>query len=680
MQFAGADRMASQLTSQLLKFVFIAGAMAIFARGASAQSLEPPPFDVINRHQVNMMSGTAAPKFTDLSIGGELGLTHWITTANSDFVNYEAGYGPMGPRHKFYGRITRTVFYKPSENIDNWIIVMRAGSFDGSHDFKINPGCTMDSAGNVTSFNTFVSQTGDPRHILEYTDNKKGLVWTRPDGTRVVYDEQFGGPPGCFTPQWTGDLQGWGISRIEYPNGFTIFGGGADRQLEVHTNSGYQFTYIYVSRQEVASDYGAPQASQPWAVSAADPHWGSNVPSYVIAINNAIDYCAPRQSGFFASATDACPGLTQTWPFVSYSWPVGMPRVAYLTDRTTTFTVKDAMGRTTKYIHKPFRSTIASSTERYIPRLYQVQSAGSDVADVTYDYSTESAGAIGAAGWIPVYIPGPPARLKTSTRNVTDVGGYLLGSPYGQGGMSVNSGPGQSGALRIYTNHSYGTFQIDMWDKLILLEQHPSNRLTSVIRSTDGVRVDYGYDDRFNINQIKENDVVVSSAFYPSTCSVATRKTCNKPTWVKDAAGNRTDYEYDANSGQVTHVMMPADKNGVRPEIRYEYQPKYAYYKRSSGGAIQQSDTPIYLLTKEKKCLTSVMGPMSSCAAGAADAVLTEYDYGPAGVGNNLSLRGIAVTAYADNVSQTRRTCYSYDSYGNRISETKPQAGLTTCY
>lgn len=680
MQFAGADRMVSRLTSQLLKCVLVAGAMAMFTGAASAQSLEPPPFDVINRHQVNMMSGTAAPKFTDLSIGGELGLTHWITTANSDFINYEAGYGPMGPRHKFYGRITRTVFYKPSQNIDNWIIVMRAGSFDGSHDFKINPGCTMDSAGNVTSFNTFVSQTGDPRHILEYTDNKKGLVWTRPDGTRVVYDEQFGGPPGCFTPKWTQDLQGWGISRIEYPNGFTISGGGADRQLEVHTNSGYQFTYIYVSRKETASDYGASEASQPWAVSAADPHWGSNVPSYVIAINNTIDYCAPRQSGFYTSPSDACPNLTQTWPYVSYSWPIGMPRVAYLTDRTTTFAVKDAMGRTTNYIHKPFRSTIASSTERYVPRLYQVQSAGSEVADVTYGYVTKSAGAIGGAGGLPIYVPGPSALLETSTRNVDDMGGYGIGMPYGQGGMSANRGPGQSGALKILTNFSYGTFEIEMWDKSIFLEQRSSNRVTSVYRTTDGILVEYGYDDRFNINQIKEGGVVISSALYPTTCSVATRKTCNKPIWVADAAGNKTDYEYDANSGQVTRVTMPADKSGVRAETRYEYQPKYAYYKRSNGGTIQQSDTPIHLRTKEKKCLTSAMSADGSCGAGAADAVVTEYDYGPTGVGNNLSMRGVAVTAYANNASQTRRTCYSYDSYGNRISETKPQAGLTTCY
>jgi hypothetical protein len=66
-----------------------------------------------------------------------------------------------------------------------------------------------------------------------------------------------------------------------------------------------------------------------------------------------------------------------------------------------------------------------------------------------------------------------------------------------------------------------------------------------------------------------------------------------------------------------------------------------------------------------------------ACAGGAADEVLTAYEYGPdtGAVGNNLMLRGVAVTADG----QTLRTCYGYDRDGNKISETKPRAGLAVC-
>jgi hypothetical protein len=43
-------------------------------------------------------------------------------------------------------------------------------------------------------------------------------------------------------------------------------------------------------------------------------------------------------------------------------------------------------------------------------------------------------------------------------------------------------------------------------------------------------------------------------------------------------------------------VRFPADSGGIRPEIRYTYQAKYAYFK-TAGGAFQQAATPIYLLT-----------------------------------------------------------------------------------
>ena len=682
--------MAARTARRILKPAMAAGALVVLV-SASAGNLEPPPFNVINRHHVNMMSGTAAPKFTDVSIGGDTGLSHWVTTANSDFVNFEAGYGPLGPRDKFFGRVVKAIHHKPSANMNTWVTVMRAVSFDGSHEFTINAGCTRDSAGNTLTYNTFTSYDQDPRHLLEYTSDKAGLIWTRPDGTRVFYTAPFSVKPGsCFTAPFDSELQGYGIARVEYPNGFTITGGSADNIMsEVRTNTGFQLTYVYVKRQEPDRNYGAPSGTQPWAPQTWDIMWSTSVPTYVVAINNTIDYCAAQQANFFGSLAEACPGLTRKWPFATYNWPVGMPRVAYLTDRTTTFTITDAMGLVTRYVHKPFRSTGQSTTEWYVPRLYQVQSAASDVADITYNYSTSSTGIIvgdEASTMYPIYVSGPAALLKDSNRNGTDAIGYSIGWPYGRGGASQNGSGGADGNLNVITNFTFGTASIDMWDKTFTFEQQQSNRLSSIQRKIDGVLVVYGYDTRYNINKITEYDkpngkaAVTQTAGYPLSCDASTRKTCNQPEWTRDALGNETDYEYDANSGQVTRIRMPADRTGVRPEFRYEYQAHYAFYKRSAGGAVERGESPIYLLAKERKCMTGAMNPDGSCAKGASDAAVTDYDYGPDnGAGNNLLLRGVAVTAYANGASQTRRTCYSYDIYGNRIGETRPQAGLASC-
>jgi YD repeat-containing protein len=559
-------------------------------------------------------------------------------------------------------------------------MVMRAGSFDGNHEFLIGPGCTKDGAGNVLSYNTFTSFDGDPRHILEYTPDKKGLVWTRPDGTRVVYAGAIGGYPGCATPDASSLYGGFSIAQVEYPNGFTVTGGYAGTNGQVNTNTGYQLAYIYAKKPEVDPYYGASQASQPWALKASDLNWSVSVPAYVVAINNTIDYCGSKPAGAYTSVADACPGLTEEWPFAKYDWPVGMPRVLYLTDRTATFTVTDAMGGVTKYVHKPFLATLGENpTPLYEPRIYQIQGAKSEVPDFTYDYQTKSVAVLPTM--YPLYIAGPAALLTKSTQNTADITGYTIGAPYGQGGMSVNASGGVADSASVMVNHTYGPFQIELWDKTINLEMHQPNKLISMYRKTDGVTLNYGYDTRYNLTEIKEGELVTTTALYPASCEVATRKTCNKPTWTKDANGNQTDYEYDATSGQVKRMRMPADPQGVRPEIRYEYQPKYAYYKRSAGGAVEKADAPLYLLTREIKCASGAMSAAGTCSSslGVNDLVETLYDYGPSSGANNLLLRGVSVTAASGNIRQTRRTCYSYDVYGNKIGETKPQAGLASC-
>lgn len=177
---------------------------------------------------------------------------------------------------------------------------------------------------------------------------------------------------------------------------------------------------------------------------------------------------------------------------------------------------------------------------------------------------------------------------------------------------------------------------------------------------------------------------VVKSTLYPkagsslapieTTAAFATANllTQTKPLWRKDANGNQTDWTYDPNHGGVLSETGSA-VNGVRPQKRYSYAQRYAWLSNGSGGYVQ-ANTPIWLLVSESSCRTSAWTG-SACAAGASDEVVTTYDYGPNSGPNNLLLRGTTVTA--DGV--TRRTCFGYDAFGRKISETTPNANLTVC-
>lgn len=165
---------------------------------------------------------------------------------------------------------------------------------------------------------------------------------------------------------------------------------------------------------------------------------------------------------------------------------------------------------------------------------------------------------------------------------------------------------------------------------------------------------------------------IVATATYTSPCT-SNPKLCEKPLTKTDANGNTTTYTYDAVHGGVLTETGPA-VGGVAPQKRYEYAQRYAWVKNSAGTGYVQATTPVWVLTRERYCRTTAASG-ASCAGGAADEVITDYDYGPNNGPNNLLVRGVAVTADG----QTLRTCYGYDAQGRKISETKPAANPTSC-
>jgi hypothetical protein len=163
---------------------------------------------------------------------------------------------------------------------------------------------------------------------------------------------------------------------------------------------------------------------------------------------------------------------------------------------------------------------------------------------------------------------------------------------------------------------------------------------------------------------------------YTPSCTVSpgTYQNCAKPIWIKDPNLNQTDFAYETHGAIKSEMQPAAAANEPRPLKLYTYDQKYAYIKNSSGTLVQAA-TPIWVLATETVCQTmDGADPDAACNAG-AEQMVTTYEYGATGTANNLRVRGKVVTA--DGISL--RTCFGYDSQGNRVWETGARAGLTSC-
>jgi hypothetical protein len=215
--------------------------------------------------------------------------------------------------------------------------------------------------------------------------------------------------------------------------------------------------------------------------------------------------------------------------------------------------------------------------------------------------------------------------------------------------------------------------ETDALGRLIQYTYDNKQRVTK-IQYPEGNAVEVIYDNLGNITRKTSMPKagsglanIVEEAAYPDNvqCQASMVVTCFRPLWIKDGRGNITNYVWSPDHGMLLKETKPADANGIRPEIRYEYAP-YA----------------VWVKVKESFCRSGAASgnPASPCAAGATDEVVTQYDYGPTTGPNDLLVRGMTVTATdGGGVLRTYRTCYGYDGLGRKISETKPAANLTAC-
>lgn len=599
-------------------------AMAVVSTQLHAQVAGPPEVSVMDETGVNVLSGLPSFHQTDVEIGtGTSKLTHTISS-------YDTGY--------FWG--FQNNLSAGAGSFDG--TVARFGKLPGSSPQRFQP----NGAGGYSPSN---------RDGATLTQNADGSFnYTAADGTQVT--------PG----------------KTIYPNGFEIVAhaGGegeiinpntglmASRTMSYTTNTGLQLKYTYAS-------------------TAYDSYW--YFPSGAVAINNAYDYCNPLSY--------ACT-YTLSWPKSTYVWPAGNKMFALHSEGAASaeavFTVTDAKGAKTHYVHN--RINVNGPNDKgheyasqydingdplYVTRLTRVHIGSLTSEPVKkYTYMNFSQryprGSMGSVVW--------EYRLRNALSYETSIGDAKWTYDHTQADTQYRStgksiGPrGNTVAIMALGGDAPRSLTITVPFAGAYYHDDEPNRVKEAYEN--GYKFLYAYDSRGNITERRHvpsdgSADLVLTAGYDTDCN--NLKTCNKPNWTKDANGNQTDYEYHAASGQVTKVTSPADANGIRPQTRYSYTQKFAWFKNASGHYARAS-TGIWLLTKEAYCRTSA-ATESGCSL-AGDEVVTTYDYGPDAGPNNLFLRGVSVS----DGSKTLTTCYDYDPFGNQIAETKPRAGVTSCY
>jgi YD repeat-containing protein len=601
---------------------------AFCANGIAQTMITPgitsPTYSLTDRNGVNLLSLRPSAQINDVSIGSkERPLDHWMVTDD-----HETPTPTIRFSDSYLGKVQPPMGYDYSPTCV------------GSSYLDASLGVSADRMCGATG-GTYAAFRGTGSSMVTNADGT--LTYTDRDGNTRLYGIQQG------TSRWllTRMTDRFGVVTTLTYKSATVSSVTLYRLQSVNRNDGFQLKYTYGSNVAPTT-----AGDSPWRQIAS-----------VRAINNAVDYCDPQ--------ADTCT-FTQAWPTATYS-------------RTTSgslnyFTVIDAAGRATRFttgiptLSGGVYGTAgpANYTTQQLLAIRAPTSSSADTTSFTYcavtgEYYCVHQGVkkvtTDGYDWLyPATSAGGGVSLFVTVTASRPVGGSQITQ---QQRGNPNIGPLISYADGIGLNTFY-------------FEQSIANRLLRVTRG-DGDEFSYVYDARGNITRETHTPAsgsplaaAVRTAGFDANCTNPVK--CNKPNWTRDAKSNLTEYAYHSINGHPLRVVSPADASGIKPQASYHAQTtKYAWYKNSSG-AVVRAATPLWVVTGEKYCRTTTAAANGTCAV-AGDEVITAYDYGPSGVASNLFLRGKSVTA--DGV--TLRTCYGYDIYGNRISETSPKAGLASC-
>lgn len=336
----------------------------------------------------------------------------------------------------------------------------------------------------------------------------------------------------------------------------------------------------------------------------------------------------------------------------------------WLRPMSTTQTITDASGSVWNYTVNSDREItifqppggLASVTYQYNSS-HRVTSVTSSAGTWSYSYSSP--------GYYRLVTVQTPTGRQYSVKSHQDYG-YVV---------EYRENPGLS-------NERLTKYDYDAGHRLIRITQPELNR------------IEFLHDVRGNVTQqslypkpISSEPVLTTTANYSATCT--NRVLCNRPNYVIDPNGNRTDFEYappataqitipnqspyttetrDWGHGQPVKIIRPAALSGSPRSIVVN---SYAYGQ----------------LAETRNCIT-----VENCT-GTVDEVVTTYQYrlvpyladlhSRTFASDNYPLhQGNLAVPYSQTVTadgKTLRTCFEYDQEGRLVGQTPPRPGLTSC-
>jgi RHS repeat-associated protein len=372
-------------------------------------------------------------------------------------------------------------------------------------------------------------------------------------------------------------------------------------------------TYIRVQSITTSDGYMLKAGFQS---TAAGPDF--NKLTSVKAIDLSVDHCYPT--------ADTCTGLTQSWPTQS------------VTETTTG-------GVTTRIITAPDGHVIdIEETSSGVIDVDQPANTGGEI-QVTYDVNSkvDNLTADGAA-YDYNFTVGGSTQTGTVTGPDAATETYIVDTATSR----LTSATNATGQTTTYLYDASGRKT---------RETYPEGNYVSTT-----------YDARGNVTEVRQVAKpgsgladIVSTASFDASCSNV--KKCNKPNYMIDPKGYRTDFTYDATHGGVTRVQLPAPTGGgTRPEVNYAYSLLYPQIKNASGVLVNGPD-PQYKVTQITTCATA-----ATCAGSANETKITIAYATP-------NLLPSSKTVAAGDGSTSATESYTYDFRDNVTSVDGPLAG-----
>jgi len=509
-------------------------------------------------------------------------------------------------------------------NVENGTITVIDGTkshvFSGMYPYSNINGLQYEGDAENNAFNfVMYNASAYPQFISKYG---KYINFDNPSLPAIVY-------PSGLTRRYYIKVADTGSSYFPY---------GPPRRLQsVVQNDGVLLKYGYES-----NDY------------ASNPSGWGHVTS-VMLVNMAYAYCDPN--------SDQC-GSIGSWPSATFTGPASGVAPS---GQTSVETMATNTGFARSYTKDSFGRIIGISNlsdgNNDITISYLASDVDPNGRNQAWDYTVTRI--TKSNGEIKNYNRNNQIINNQSYNTISDHSSYLNSSRiYISDGNLDNFG-----AITSIKDRNGNTTQY-RWDE-------PGMRLRTVIYP-EGNSEEYGYDGRFNIISKKRNQkpgsnlaATLENTTFDAIC--VNINTCNLPKSYTNANGGQTNWTYTTFGAMASQLSPPPSAGSPRPLKLFTYIQKVAYVQNANG-VLTPTGQPIWLPSTMTDCQTIGGSSALACDSGAPQ-IVTTYIYGADGTADNLLLKGKAVSA----AGVTLLTCFSYDRFRHQISETAPNANLTSC-